>query len=47
MGESILIDNPESIQFLKTNVEEALGEQVYAKLLLRATRDGKHCSVFH
>ncbi len=43
MAESILIDGPESIQFLKTNVEEALGQKVHAKLLLRGTRDGKHC----
>ena len=47
MAESALIDKPESIEFLKTHVEEALGQQVQAKLLLRGTRDGKHGSVFH
>lgn len=47
MAESILIDGPESIQFLKTHVEDALGQKVYAKLLLRGSRDGKHCDQFH
>lgn len=47
MLDSILIDKLESIQFVKKHVEEALGQQVRAKLLLRGTRDGKNCSVFH
>jgi hypothetical protein len=47
MVESVLIDKPESIEFLKTHVEEALGQKVHAKILLRGTRDGKHHSFFH
>ena len=48
MTETILIDKAESIQFLKMNIQEALGkQQIFAKLLLRGSRDGMSSSVFH
>ena len=48
MTETILIDKAESIQFLMTNIQEALGKQkIYAKLLLRGSRDGKSVDIFH
>jgi hypothetical protein len=48
MTESTLVDKAESIQFLKTHIQEALGkEMVNAKLLLRGSRDGMSASVFH
>ena len=48
MPESILIDRAESIKFLMTHIQEALGEQeIFAKLLLRGSRDGMTPFVFH
>ena len=48
MTESTLVNKAESIQFLKTHIQEALGkEMVNAKLLLRGSRDGMSASVFH
>lgn len=48
MTETSLIDNPLSLQFLKTNIQETLGKQnIFAKLLLRGTRDGMSSTVFH
>ena len=47
LRESILVVQPESILFLKTHIENALGRRIRAKLLLRGTRDGISSRVFH
>ena len=48
MKESELIDKAESIQFLITSLQEALGKQkIITKLLLRGSRDGMSAKVFH
>ena len=47
MAETILIQNAEHIQFLLQNIQEALGQKVHAKLLLRGSRDGMTHAVFH
>jgi hypothetical protein len=48
MNGTILIDKPESILFLISNIQEAFGRlKIYAKLLYRASRDSMSSAVFH
>jgi hypothetical protein len=47
MTESIYVKKAEQIQFLITHIQEALGQQISAKLLFRASRDGNTIPKFH